>query len=124
VIPGWGQAANGAWIKALLVAGIEAAFFERLIFEDRLVHEYREKAQTLPSEAAFYRRKEERHKSHRRDFIWWTSFVVALAVGDAYVDAHLRSFDVRLQAEPRLEDGSDGKGARELGLRVSLALSF
>ncbi|MCK4303381.1 MAG: hypothetical protein KAY24_04020 [Candidatus Eisenbacteria sp.] len=123
VMPGWGQAKNGAWLKALLVAGVEMAFIERLVFENRMVHEYRDKALADPSEAAFYQMKTERHESHRRDFIWWTSFLVALAMGDAYVDAHLHDFDVRLQAEPSIEPGGQDESVG-LAVRVSLGLRF
>ena len=123
VIPGWGQAKNGAWLKALFVAGVQIAFIERLVFENRMVHEYRDKALDDPSEAAFYKMKAERHESHRRDFIWWTSLWVALSMGDAYVDAHLRDFDVRLQAEPSTEPGG-GDESVGLAVRVSLGLRF
>ena len=96
VVPGWGQAKNRSWLKALLVAGLEAAFVERLYFEDRLVGEYRRKRYEYPAQADFYERKEERHKGHRLDFIWWTSLFVGLSMGDAFVDAHLKDFEVDL----------------------------
>lgn len=126
--PGWGQAKNGTWLKALIVAGIEVAFIERLVYENRMVHEYRDKAAACPPEsdekADYYRQKQERHESHRRDFIWWTSLFVLLSMGDAYVDAHLRAFDVRLQAEPEVGEGDGDGESAALSLRISLALRF
>ncbi len=121
LIPGWGQAKNAKWLKALIVAGIEGAFFERLVFENGRVHYYRDRAAELPAEQegkrAYYEAKVERHEDHRRDFIWWTSLAVALAMGDAYVDAQLRDFDVELQAEPEPVGASEGGGLR---LRLSI----
>ena len=119
VIPGWGQAKNGMWWKAILVAGIEGAMFERLYFEDRMVHEYRDKQREYPGQADFYERKEDRHKSHRRDFIWWTSLFVLLSMGDAFVDAHLQSFDVTLDGVPAPVEGADTH-AQGLSIRLGV----
>jgi hypothetical protein len=122
LIPGWGQAHNGRWLKALAVAGIEAALIERLVFEQGRVEYYQDRAAELPPEEeekrAYYESKVDRHESHRRDFIWWTSLAVVLAMGDAYVDARLRDYDVELQAEP--EPGAAGGAA---GVRVRLSVS-
>ncbi len=119
VIPGWGQAKNGMWWKAILVAGIEGAMIERLHFEDRMVHEYRDKQRDYPEQADFYERKEDRHKGHRRDFIWWTSLFVLLSMGDAFVDAHLQSFDVTLDGIPAPVEGADTH-AQGLSMRLGV----
>jgi len=109
LVPGWGQAKNGQWLKAVVVAGIEAAMFERLRFERGRIHHYRERAAVLPAEEKekhdYYMSKVERHKNHRRDYIWWTGLAILLSMGDAYVDAQLRDFDVNLQYEPEPQPG-------------------
>ncbi len=122
VVPGWGQLKNGSYLRALVVIGLEAAFFERLYFENRMVREYRDKAKHASDESlvAFYQSRVDRHKGHRRDFIWWTSVLIGLSMGDAYVDAHLKQFDVRLQVEPDM--GSTE--APDPGVRLGLSLSF
>jgi len=129
VVPGWGQAKNHSWIKALLVAGIEGAFIERLYFEDRLVQEYRKKRYDDPDQADFYERKEERHKGHRRDFIWWTSLFVALSMGDAFVDAHLKGFEIDLgpgtEPDPEQTGGLQGaSGGPAAQVRMSYVLRW
>lgn len=140
LLPGWGQAKNGAWWKAILVAGVETAFLERLYYEDRRVGVYREKASALPegSERDAYESRMHRHMDHRRDFTWWTAILLLLSLADAYVDAHLRNFDVRLEGVPaeREAPGAPGGGAQgspsgvlgpgpaeSIGLRVALRLA-
>ena len=132
LVPGWGQAKNGSWWKALFCAGVGAAFYERLYFEDRMVDEYRAKMAAADDEylAAVLAGKVERHRNHRRDFIWWTGLFLALCGGDAYVDAHLRGFEVKIQVapdfqppihEPAGESAASGWGT--WGLRAGLSLS-
>jgi len=103
LLPGWGQAKNGTWLKSLLVAGLEGAFLERLYFEDRRTRAYRAQAASAPLESAERARLAalaRKHRGHRRDFTWWTSLVLILSMADAYVDAHLGGFDVGLQEPP------------------------
>jgi hypothetical protein len=125
LFPGWGQAKNGAWWKALLVAGLESAFLERLYYEDRMTGIYRARAAATPvvsDEHAFWDAKTRRHIGHRRNFTWWTGLLIAVSVADAYVDAHLRGFNVRLEGAPE-ETGAPVPGQR--GAKgVSIALSF
>ena len=120
LVPGWGQAKNGAWLKALLVAGIEGAFVERLAFENRIGDRDLKRAYTFAPdspERASWERRAERHRDRRRDFIWWTSMFVFLSMGDAYTDAHLKHFDVRLQDESA-EGGEDSGAGGGTGIRV------
>ncbi|MFH1144368.1 MAG: DUF5683 domain-containing protein [Candidatus Eisenbacteria bacterium] len=126
LIPGWGQMKNGAWLKAFVVAGIESALLERLYFEDRVSDESASKAaQFAPGtdERARYDWKAEKHDRHRRDFIWWSALFVALSMGDAYVDAHLKRFDVRIQTETPEAALPGGAGATP-GIAVQVGLRF
>jgi hypothetical protein len=90
VIPGWGQATNHAWVKAALVAGGETALIVSLAQDSQ-------KLQTLeptdPQYAEIY--------DHRQRNAWWLGGLVFLSMVDAYVDAHLRGFDVQLGPEPK-----------------------
>jgi len=135
-LPGWGQLKNGAVWKAVLCAGAGAAFYERLVFESGRIDHYRRAraaAQAHADLAAYYESKVARHRGHRRDFVWWTSLFLLLCGGDAYVDAHLKGFDVRIQAVPESEPPA-AEGAPEtaavaaqgsgFGLRAGLYLRF
>jgi len=127
VVPGWGQLKNRAWLKALLVAGIEGALIERLLFEDRVSGDFASKAALFPEDSAERARfewKSEKHSRHRRDFTWWTAIFIVLSMGDAYVDAHLKRFDVRVQTEPEEEGAAPESRANprfavRLGLRLA-----
>lgn len=126
LVPGWGQAKNGEWLKVLLAVGLEATFAERLRFEHCMVQRYEQRLLWAEVRGAGaierdqLRWRVEKHENHRRDFIWWTSMLVVLSMGDAFVDAHLKGFDVRLQAEP-----AGGEAApEESGVRLGLVYQF
>jgi hypothetical protein len=119
LFPGWGQAKNGMWVKAVAVAAIETSLLERVFFEDRIARRYGTLAERLPVDDPArvpYDQGLARHRAHRRDFIWWTSLFALLSMGDAYVDAHLKRFDVRLQ-DSASPSGPPGGVRLEISLR-------
>jgi Family of unknown function (DUF5683) len=89
LIPGWGQATNHAWVKAVLVAGAETALAVSVIQD---THELSTLTASDPQYATIY--------DHRQRNAWWLGGVVFLSMVDAYVDAHLKGFDVQLGPEP------------------------
>jgi Family of unknown function (DUF5683) len=121
-VPGWGQVHNRSWLKALFVVGVEGAMIERLLYEKNRVHYYRNLKYERPDEADYYQMKEDRHKGHRRDFIWWTSLFVFVSMWDAYVDAHLKYFDVELQTSPEVFEGAVPEETVDLSLRLSFGI--
>jgi hypothetical protein len=100
-VPGWGQLHNGKWWKAVLIGGTETAFIYGIFREDYLADRAAEKARSEPdpSLAAQWRGISSSHKSNKRDYLWWGAFTVLLSIGDAYVDAHLKGFDVEFREE-------------------------
>jgi hypothetical protein len=125
LFPGWGQAKNRAWLKAILVAGVEWAFLERIAYEDRMADRYAALADDYAPDDPLrvpYDQGVERHLNHRRDFIWWTALWVFVAMGDAYTDAHLKHFDVRLQEDPSSGDRSDATPRAAGSPRVQIGL--
>jgi hypothetical protein len=89
VVPGWGQATNGAWVKAVLVAGGESALIATLIRDSN-------KLKDLDPNSVEYNDVYDR----RNREAWWLGGVVFLSMVDAFVDAHLKGFDVELGPEP------------------------
>ena len=98
-VPGWGQAKNGQWAKAVLLGGTETGFVVAAIREDQLAADAQDKAHENPDEAWFWTDQAEAHKSRKRDYVWWGAFTLLLSMGDAYVDAHLKGFDAEFKVE-------------------------
>lgn len=125
VFPGWGQAKNRSWLKAIVVAGVEGAFLERIAYENRMADRYAALADAYAADDPLrvpFDQGVERHRNHRRDFVWWTGLWVFLAMGDAYTDAHLKHFDVRLQEDPPSGDRGDAAPGAAGSLRVQIGL--
>jgi hypothetical protein len=103
VVPGWGQATNHAWVKAVIVAGGETALIASIVQD---THQLKSLDATDPQYGVIY--------DHRQRNSWWLGGLVFLSMVDAYVDAHLKGFDVQLGPEPK--DDEFRVGAR-IGLR-------
>lgn len=137
IIPGAGQVYNKRWWKLPIVYG---ALGTALYFEFDNINQYRklrdnyrwqvdEDPNTNPFEEPYIYLDATTTKGYRdqwRKYVEFSSIVVGLAyllqVTDAFVDAHLHSFDVSddlsLRIQPKLETSS-GLGAT-FGLGVSL----
>ena len=82
VVPGWGQAAGGHWVKALLFAGAGAGWLTSAVVESSRVADA-----PTPQEHA--------DRAARRNTRVLLYLVTAtLSAVDAYVDAHLEDFDL------------------------------
>ena len=57
-----------------------------------------------PDNAAFWEAEADNQRERRNDFTWWSAFAIALSMGDAFVDAHLRYFKVEFDAHDAGED--------------------
>jgi hypothetical protein len=89
VVPGWGQATNGAWVKAVAVAGVEGLLISALVSDTRKLG--RLSASDPEYTTVFDRRQRN---------AWWLGFTVALSMVDAYVDAQLKGTGLELGPEP------------------------
>jgi hypothetical protein len=93
VVPGWGQATNHAWVKAALVAGGETVLIASIVQD---THKLETLDSTDPEYGVIY--------DHRQRNAWWLGGLVFLSMVDAYVDAHLKGFDVQLGPEPKNDE--------------------
>jgi hypothetical protein len=93
VVPGWGQATNGSWVKAGVAVVVEGALIASIVRESQRLQDQ------TPGTAQY-----EDTYNQRQQAIWWLGAAVLLSMIDAYVDAHLKSGDVELGPEP----GPDG----------------
>ena len=100
VLPGWGQAANGQWLKGTVAFAAYAGFIGWGIALNQDVQEA--KAQGLSNfEIDGLRRS-------RNAKFWLTGLTALLSMADAYVDAHLHNFDERIDAEVGFLPTDDG----------------
>lgn len=117
VVPGWGQAHNGAWLKAGLVAATEVYLGLRVIDEERKLNDLEAQVNALPAEDPMrnamiddYNERLDTQTGRQ----WFLAAVVTYALLDAYVDAHFRDFSIALDV--------DGHGSG--GGRVALRRTF
>lgn len=123
VVPGWGQAHNRAWFKAIAVASLESWMIYRVVQDERalddLLQDVEDAQQSNDSEAyedaviAYNQRFDE--SVGRR---WLLGAVILYSMVDAYVDAHFVDFGVQFDRDPALPGGRKSVGVR-LGLRRS-----
>ena len=82
VVPGWGQAASGHWLKALLFAGAGAGWLASAVVESSRL-----------AEAPTAQEHEDR-AARRNTRVLFYLVTATLSAVDAYVDAHLEDFDL------------------------------
>jgi hypothetical protein len=117
VVPGWGQLHNGAWLKALAIAGLEGSLGARVIADERAlarlsddIDAARAAGDTERANALVDGYNARLGESVRRQ--WLLAGVVVYALLDAYVDAHLKSFDLELETDRARPGARGGPGGR------------
>lgn len=93
-VPGWGQAANGRYYKAVLFFGMDAFFIASALHHGSKASDYRsqyEQAELIDTRNAYYDLYED-SRTDRNKFTWYAVITTFIAMFDAYVDAHLSGF--------------------------------
>ncbi len=119
-LPGWGQASNGAWIKAV---GFFGAYSGLLAWGISINQDKQDAVGLLnaaPEEEIAFRTAEvTRLRDDRNAKYWLGGLTLLLSMVDAYVDAHLHHFDRRIDAEVGYLPTTEGP---LLGIRLTTAL--
>jgi len=131
IVPGWGQAHNGAWYKATAVATGEVWLGTLLVKDqrelDRLTQEIvdAQAANDQEGEAELVNQYNAR-LDQRIARQWLFGALLAYAMVDAYVDAHFRGFELEFQTDPALPAGREPApgGRSRLGARLALRWDF
>jgi len=140
LVPGWGQAHNRAWIKAVLVAGAEGWLGAEIVRDQRALDGWLNElddvraglADTLRTDHAALASREvevvnlyNARLEQRLARQWQFAAVLAYAMVDAYVDANFRHFDVEFRNDPALPPGRDpASGVRRGSTSVRLGLRW
>jgi len=119
VVPGWGQATNHAWFKAIGIGVGEVALMFRIVDDQHALNQL--DAVVQAARAADDLEAEEIAVAAYNDRLngaltrqWLLGGLIAYSMADAYVDAHFRHFKIEFERDPALPAGKPA----ELGLRV------
>jgi hypothetical protein len=110
--PGLGQAANGKHWKAMVIFAAESGLIYSSYYQHQSYLFFKSQGRSI--EASFY-------KDDRNRLIWWSLGAVIYSAADAFVDCHLRTFDVspNLALTPVAFPENRGVG---LGLTIPFSL--
>jgi hypothetical protein len=122
-VPGWGQLYNRKYLKAAGVVAGEGLLAYQAWNEFRKENDAVERLETLlesgsdPSDPAYIAVDEEReaHRNRKINWIWWGLAAHLLSMMDAYVDAHLATFDA---------DFGPPQSTRDFGEKPRLTLAI
>jgi hypothetical protein len=115
VVPGWGQLYNHQPLKAGLVIGGEGFLVGSALRELSLQNDAKQRAVDAAASgdlaaAATAELEADAHRNRKIDWIWWTLAAHLLSMADAYVDAHLSTFDADFGREESLLPPRPGAG--------------
>jgi hypothetical protein len=121
VVPGWGQAHNGAWIKAGVIATTEGLLIATVInkSDDLSALDAQVKAARAAGDIEGENQAVLAYNNQLASLTaseWWLGAAVAYSLLDAYIDAHFRGFDIEFKNDPALPGGAPPRGGR-VGLR-------
>ena len=110
VLPGWGQAYNGRWFKATVIAGAEVGLIANAIVQNRLANNA-----SSDNDKAFY-------INNRNLSYWWLSGVILYSIIDAYVDAHLFDFDENPELSVQMYKNATNEALATWFFQINIAL--
>jgi hypothetical protein len=98
IVPGWGQLYNHQPLKAVLVVGAEGTLVALALHELKLQDDARQRALDNAvlgnlAQSSADSLEAETHRNRKISWIWWTLAAHLISMADAYVDAHLSTFD-------------------------------
>jgi hypothetical protein len=116
VVPGLGQFYNGKEMKGTVIFAAECAILAGIGLENRRASQALNKWHASGETVDSYYNAYSDHFDRRQALVWWAVLVGLYGVLDAYVDAHLSSFERTLDVEEFIEPGVSGEGGLGLGV--------
>jgi hypothetical protein len=119
VFPGWGQAYNRSWWKAIGIGGTEVFLLGKIVDDrlklDRIQKDIDFARDQDPQDAVLIQQHIDRYNALSDKFVghqWWLGGLLAYSMLDAYIDAHFRNFRVDLDDDPALPpEAGEGPGS-------------
>lgn len=137
LVPGWGQAHNGAWWKAAVVAGTEGLLGVQVLRDHRELRRLDDRLAALEAagDSPGYAATVNEYNARLDAAVgrqWLLAGTITLSLIDAYVDAHFRGFGIEFQNDPALPEGlppdpgpmSGRGGSAARGSRLALRWTF
>jgi hypothetical protein len=98
-LPGLGQFYNESYLKIPVIYGVGAFFLYEYLSYDKKFNDYSNRFDMSittdnPNGNNYYKTYREYYRDQRDAFLWYGGFLYLLNVLDAFIDAHLYSFDV------------------------------
>ncbi len=95
IVPGGGQLYNQSYLKAGLVAGLQAYLVTLAVHDADKAGHYQDLMDNVGNDDLLLQTYETRRDSYREELrsdYWWMGTVLLMSVADAFVDAHLYNF--------------------------------
>ncbi len=117
VVPGWGQLYNDKYIKAGIIAGLETFLIYQTAYYWERTSTYEDLYTSDTNDVSRYDKflQYDRYRDLRNQHIWFLGITVFYSIFDAYVDAHLKNFDVDITP-----DFDDDRQDLTLWLNISI----
>ncbi len=118
-VPGWGQLTNRKYWKAAVVVAGEGLLAYEALHELHLENQAVDRLGAALTDSAAVAADQDRllHGNRKINWIWWGVAAHLLSMVDAYVDAHLSSFETDF-GPPEKELGAGGSPRLMLAFRV------
>ncbi len=118
-VPGWGQVYNHKYLKAAIVVAGEGLLATKAWSEFQRENDAVDRLSAIgdPGDPAYVAADFDRetHRNRKINWIWWGLAAHLLSMADAYVDAHLATFDA---------DFGPPESARDFGEKPRLTLAI
>lgn len=110
VLPGGGQLYNQAYVKAVVVAGLQGYLVATAVHHNDRKQHYQDLMNNSvigDQDYLIYKQQRDSYRDDLRSDYWWMGTVLVLSVADAFVDAHLYNFDkekekIRIKFEDKM----------------------
>jgi hypothetical protein len=89
LIPGGGQVYNGKYLKGAVIFGLESL----------ALYSFYDNNQKYNSWNETYPLRQQRYMEKRNKYAWWAVFIYVYGLLDAMVDAHLMTFDDKMDED-------------------------